>query len=153
MTVRRVGITTITSAQVESDRARVASAEISGGELVGSRPNRLASARARATAGGGVEVDLVYVARGQEAAASTVQIAQVTRKVPDWGSPLASPAIGSKVSAVTVSVGTFAHEQTVRLAARAVTAAGVAGPILRLAPVVALTTGPSAVDYLEGEQI
>ncbi|MCK4625738.1 MAG: hypothetical protein KAV00_10535 [Phycisphaerae bacterium] len=124
------------------------------GNLIGPPPNAVHSARAYAVAGGKIEIEITYVSRGQHGVASAVQIAEITGGVPDWVSPLAEVSVGSKTSHKTAKPAkVFEHDTTIRLAVRAITAAGASGPVKRLSPVVADSEAPAAVDYVEVEQI
>ncbi len=139
----------------ETNTDRVVKVRISGGSLVGAEPNRISFASARAAAAGKIELDVLYVADGQLGTATGIQVAEIDAA--------GDPAWGSLVETITISgttrkenyelADTWTHGQTVRLALRAVTAGGVAGPEIRLDPVVADTTGPDHVNWLGLTQV
>lgn len=150
--VRWFGIRATSEAGVQdSEEAadQIVRVEISGGALVLPRPNPLLAAHAAAAADGDLSVAIVYSAQGQLGTAAGVQIAErISAEAGyDWASPLATITVRSSgVTRRTQALGgSWSHGQTVRLAARAVTSGGVAGPVTVLSPVVALAAAPAAV--------
>ncbi len=123
------------------------------GNLVGPPPNAINSAWAEAVAGGKIRLHAYYKARGAAAAATGVQVALVTAGVPDWSSPLQTISVAGTKRINVVLDDTFTDGQTVRLAIRAVTAAGVGGKARHLNPVVADSSAPAEIGYAEGVQI
>ncbi len=123
------------------------------GALVGPPPNAINSAWAEAVAGGKIRLHAYYKARGAAGAAVGIQVALVTAGVPDWASPLQTIAVARTKRINVVLDNTFTDGQTVRLAVRAVTAAGANGKARRLNPVVADSSAPATIGYAEGVQI
>ena len=123
------------------------------GNLIGSPPNAITSASAEAVAAGKVRLYAYYKAFGSEAIATGVQVALVTAGAPDWDTPLQTITISRSTRINVVLDETFTDGQTVRLAVRAVTAAGVGGKVRHLNPVVADSSAPEAVEYAEASQV
>ena len=128
--------------------------EVDGdGNLLAGRPNPVVWCMAEAVAAGQIRVTFRYYGRGQLVAPANVQIARITGGVADWASPLATvPVTGSGVYKVTLGP-TFAHHETLRMALRAVSAAGVASAETRCPAVAADAEGPLAVTAAVAEQV
>jgi len=122
------------------------------GALVSERPNRLVEASRRATAAGTVTVAFTYSRLGERAAAASVQIARLTNGVADWETPVATVSLSAgRVTRHDAALDdAFDDGDQVRLALRAVTSGGVAGPVTRLAGITADATGPADVERLYG---
>jgi len=125
------------------------------GSLIGERPNMVLSASRRRAAGGKLAVAFTYSRLGEKAEAATVQIARATGDAIDWESPLATVALaaGKATRHDGKLAETFDDGETVRLALRAVTAGGVAGPVLRLPAIAADASAPAPLGRLELEQL
>ena len=99
-----------------------------------------------------------YQRRGERAAATGVQVARLISGQINWASPLDTISLPSSsfggIHRVSKQIApTFTDGETVRLAVRAVTAAGEAGDVMMLDPVVADAAAPGDVDYLEVRQV
>jgi len=143
------GLLDKTSAYQPSALSNIVRVRIESGSLIGPKPNPLTRAVAKAIAGGDVRVKVHYNTVGAPAAATSIKIAKFTNGAYDWSTPAATIAIGSsETGSLTKTVTlaeTFSHGQTVKLAARAVTAAGATGDAAVMIPVVADTTAPAAI--------
>ena len=132
-----------------SSASNLARVRISAGSLVGPPPNPLTGASARAIAGGKVTVGITYNTAKAPAAATSLQVALMTAGVYNWAVPAATVAIGSSETGSlrkTVTLGeTFDSGRLVQLAARAVAADGVSGPVTVMIPVTADATAPAAI--------
>ena len=90
----------------EANTDRVVGVEIDeAGDLVGPRPNALLASRAEASAGGKIDLTIVYNARGAAGVATAVQVARVTGGVADWES--LAGAIPLRSAGVTRRTGTL----------------------------------------------
>ena len=140
----------------EANTDRIVCVEIDdAGDLVGPRPNALLAARAEAAAAGKIDLTIVYNARGAAGAATGVQVARVTGGAADWEDledtiPLRSAGITRRTRTLEP---TYDDGETVRLAARAVTAGGATGDELLVNPVTADAAAPPAVDWIRAVQV
>jgi len=123
-----------------------------GGELAGSRPNALLSASAAQAPGGMVDVAVAYSRLGELAAAARIDVANFAGDRVDWETILGTVALGpAQFSSETIAVGPLDEGVAVRLAARAVSADGVAGPEIWCDPIAPDATGPAPAASLIAE--
>lgn len=141
----------VSDAGVEETNTVAVRVRVESGELVGLPPSAMVYARAKPVADGYIEVDWLYDAAIEPAAATTVQIAAVTAGAADFASPLAAETISGS-AARTTTVGPYSTGAGVALAIRAVTAGSVAGPVMSIQPVVADATAPDAPPYARAAQ-
>lgn len=140
--------------ELEEGVAAVCRVRWTGAALVGQRPNGIVSADRSAIAGGLVRVEFLYSRLGEGATAASVQIARVVDGVADWANALATVTLRSgPLTRHSEDLATeFGDGATVRLALRAVTAAGVGGPEWRLHPIASDDAGPAVLDSVTGVQ-
>jgi len=138
----------------ETHADRVVRVRVSGGELVGPPPNPLVSASARPAAGGKVQLDFFYSTVGAAGEATGVEVAtRASGSRPDFVADLLQTVAITRTGARSVLLdASFSHGEVVRLAARAVTAAGTGGPATLLEAVVADAQAPADVNHLVAEQ-
>lgn len=126
---------------------------IEGGALVGPPPNDVAWAALEAIADGYVRLTTYYNAFAAEGAAVALQVAPYAGGSADWANLLSTIAISGTTHIRQALSTQFADGQTVRVAVRAVTAAGVAGGAAISNPVAADATAPDGPDSVEVEQV
>jgi len=150
-----LAVRAVSTSDVDSELTDPVRIRIESGSLLGQRPNPLSSASAEAVSGGEVTVRIQYNTTDSPAAATQVQVAlyDPADNTYDWASPEATLTVsGSGNIKLTDTIGPYTNGATVKLAARAVTAAGVAGDATAMIPVVADTAAPAVVDSLTATQ-
>jgi len=150
-----LAVRAVSESDVDSELSNAQRIRIESDTLLGQKPNPLSSATAEAVSGGEVAVRVQYNTIDEPAAATQVKVARydLTTKAYDFASPEATLTVsGSGNIKLSDTIGPYTHGDTVKLAARAVTAAGVAGDATAITPVVADTTGPAVVDSMTATQ-
>jgi len=149
-----IGLRCTSSAGVEETNTdRVVIVEIAGGVLLYPQPNGIVAASARAVAGAKMELSFTYSARREAGTAAGIQVAELVGGSPDWDNLLQTIAMRGTCRMTRVLDEVFDHGEVVRLAVRAVSDQGTAGPALLLDPVTADSVGPDPVDYLTVSQV
>ena len=124
------------------------------GVLTANRPFAPQAVVATPAAGGYVETRVQYFRLGEQAAAASIQIALVTGDVADWEAPLVTATLAADDwQEIVATVGPFSDGQGIVIAARAVTAGGVAGPATEALPIVADATAPAAPSGLVASRV
>jgi len=139
-------------AHVESLTGGPVHVRIESGVLVTPRPNAIAIARATAAAAGKVHLDALYDATDELDAATKVVVGRLVDDAIDWASPVQEIAISGTTTIDEDLSDTYTDIESVHLAVRAETAAGVQGPVTVLATVVADATAPDAPAELAAAQ-
>ena len=139
-------------AGVEEANTDAVHVRISDGDLVGPAPNPLLSASVRPTAGGKVTLDFIYSDAGQRAAPAAVQVARDSGSGYDWDSLVQSITIPGGCHRSVELDPVYGDGEMVRLACRVVSADGTPSGVTALPAVVADSSAPDAVDYIEVEQ-
>ena len=149
-----IALRAVSDAGIEEENlAAFCTLTIDGDDVVaGSRPNALLVASAAQAAGGAVDVAVAYSRLGELAAAARIDVAAFDGDRVDWETVLGTVTLGSgQYSAEMIAVGPLAEGAAVRLAARAVSADGVAGPEIWCDPIAPDATGPAPAASLVAE--
>jgi len=124
------------------------------GNLAAGRPNALRYARSAQAAAGMISVHVVYDRVDERAAATAIQVAAMAGDEPNWSALLATEDITGLTRVETdIEVGPLPEGVAVRLAVRAVTADGLAGPYVLCLPIAPDATAPDAPASLTAEAV